>query len=484
MPSHIRPHETRARDPQIEKHVPHEEGRAPMAGLLGTGKGRARDLSAAFGHLADRDPEREREGDGQRGHDADEGQKAEPIPAAASNSVGGELKMQPAAIPEGRLNAKARAEIEEHGSVPVQLVSSQGRAVLSQEGAQSTGEQGQGSSGINWNTGQLPEGLDSRVEQYQIQTVVQPDGSIVVTSNNIRVQVQSLGGEFDAMFAGKSEAEINAMLAQWRARKDADDALGYGNLDKANPSAGKVQGTGDLRDLSRQSGYYGSEQHMVWAYAASARTGGRIPPEFFLELDPFGGTAGNGPEIQPGGGAGGPLSTIAMGHDTDWTLGRLMGVGPLSELHGLDPQNQLQMKLMGPVGLMDGNAAFATAVQFLPPALALEVLQAGQNAGLLSSVAMLAKLNEIKDRLRNDPAYAPFFAALDANTGADLYTLPRNDWNVQYTPEYISQQTGLWIEMAKHLPYTWSGPNSCPTVLQDDLGGLIREHSPGHDNPT
>jgi hypothetical protein len=477
MPSHIRPHETRERELAVEKHVPHEETRAPMAGLVGAGKGKARDLTAALGHLADG----ARDGEGTRGPDADAEERAEPVPAAAANSVGGELKLKPAAIPEDRLNAKARAEVDDNGSVPVQLVSAKGRALLSPEGALSTGEAGQGSSGIDWSTGELPEDLDSRVEQYQIQSVVQPDGSIVVTSNNIRVQVQSLGPEFDAMFAGKSEAEINAMLEQWRARKDADDALGYGNLDRADPSTGKVQGTGDLRDLSRQSGYYGSEQHMVWAYAASARTGGRIPPEFFLELDPFGGTAGNGPEIQPGGGAGGPLSTIAMGHDTDWTLGRLMGVGPLQELHDLDPQNQLQMKLMGPVGLMDGNAAFATVVQSLPPELAIEVYQAGQSAGpIFASAAMLAKLNEIKDRLRSDPAYAPFFAALDANTGADLYTLPRNDWNVQYTPEYISQQTGLWNELAKHLPYTWSGPDSCPAVLQDDLGELIEEHSPGH----
>lgn len=417
------------------------------------------------------------------------GTDREPPEAQASMQGGASLSMKPLSVPTGQLNKLAQAEVEQHGAVPVQLLGEGGQPIAASVAAGTqdpTAATGSQTGGVNWSQGELPPDYQQNLESYGIQTVVGPDGRITVTSNNIRVEVQSLGAEFDAMFAGKSEEEINQLLEQWRGRKDADDALGYGSLTNADGS-GQVQGTGDLRDLARQSGYYGSEQHVVWATAASARTGGRIPPEFFLELDPFGGTAGNGPEIiangtLQGGGAGGLLSTIAMGHDTDWTLGRLMGVGPLQELHDLNPQNELQMKLMGPVGLMNSNAAYLSALSALPAELQAEVQQA--SGGLLGFINGPAKQLEILDRLRSDPRYAPFFAAIDTNYqfGGDVYSFGRSDWTVQYTPQYIAEQTHTSRTITDRLPYTWSGQD-CPTRRRDDLADLTAQHAPGYRPP-
>lgn len=226
-------------------------------------------------------------------------------------------------MPFNALNPQAQSVVQQ-GEQPVQLwgANNRGNTALQTSAGSETGTTAEQGTDINRTTGNLPENLDSRVASFGIQAIVNPDGTIVVTTNNIQVSVQSLGPEFDAMFEGKSEAEINAMLDEWRERKDADDTLAYGG-----------DGTEDLRTRAAEDDYYGSEQHVVWATAASARTGGRIPPELFMEFDPFGGTAGNGPEIinpedWAGGGAGGMLSTIAMGHDTDSRAARSQRPAP------------------------------------------------------------------------------------------------------------------------------------------------------------
>lgn len=137
----------------------------------------------------------------------------------------------------------------------------------------------------------------------------------------------------------KLQGELDRAMAE----KNADDLRSYGADLTAN-------GYTSLEEWSRDTGYYGSPSHVAWAEAASARTSGQIPAEYFMHFDPFGGTAGNGPHILPQGQYPGVLSRIAMAHDTDWDLGRYFGAGPLASLRGQpNPEN------LGPVGLVPGQ---------------------------------------------------------------------------------------------------------------------------------
>ncbi|MCY1023528.1 hypothetical protein [Pyxidicoccus sp. MSG2] len=135
------------------------------------------------------------------------------------------------------------------------------------------------------------------------------------------------------------QAEMDRAMAE----KQADDASTYGAELAAH-------GYSSLEEWSRDTGYYGSPSHIAWAEAASARSGGQIPAEYWMRFDPFGGTAGNGPNILPTGEYPGALSRIAMAHDTDWDLGRYFGAGPLASLRGQPhPEN------LGTVGLIPGQ---------------------------------------------------------------------------------------------------------------------------------
>lgn len=133
--------------------------------------------------------------------------------------------------------------------------------------------------------------------------------------------------------------------------------------------------TAELRDQAIDAGYYRSPAHNAWAQAAEARTGGRIPAEWWITNDPFGGTAGNGPNVLPSGTYPGIASRIAMGHDTDWTLGRQFGAGPLSALkdsnaspgdmgsYGLVPNHSINPNLSDiysdPGGHADWNVVYS-----------------------------------------------------------------------------------------------------------------------------
>lgn len=138
-----------------------------------------------------------------------------------------------------------------------------------------------------------------------------------------------------------SDVPVAAVLARASAEKAAEDVRLYGAL---------VRGAGhaDLRAWAVAEGYYGSTYHLAWALAAEARTGGRVAATWWMEVDPFGGTAGNGPRVLPGGHWPSPLARVAMAHDTDWTLGRYFGVGPLAALRA-DTTNPLAE--LGRVGL-------------------------------------------------------------------------------------------------------------------------------------
>lgn len=178
-----------------------------------------------------------------------------------------------------------------------------------------------------------------KIAQYNIQSV-RAGNVYIITSNNIRLEVSPM--DFSRIVTADFD-EMNARLSRWREAKARDDLLAYG---KDTPT---------LFAQANRAGYMGSEQHTMWAMGASARTGCFIPPEFFFENEGYGGTAGNGPNILPGGDAREPLSTIAMGHDSDWMIGRLFAMGPLARLNTVTPRHQYQIQRMGSAGLFNAG---------------------------------------------------------------------------------------------------------------------------------
>ena len=143
----------------------------------------------------------------------------------------------------------------------------------------------------------------------------------VDNSRSIDITVQPLSGS-ELGSLNTSPANIKKQLDTASTNINAENQRAYGST------------TAQLRDQAIDSGYYRSPAHNAWAQAAEARTGGRVPAEWWIKNDPFGGTAGNGPNILASGSYPGVTSKIAMGHDTDWTLGRQFGAGPLSALKG------------------------------------------------------------------------------------------------------------------------------------------------------
>lgn len=143
----------------------------------------------------------------------------------------------------------------------------------------------------------------------------------VDNSRSIDIRVRPLSGS-ELGSLNTTPANIKKQLETASANINAENQRAYGST------------TAELRDQAIDSGYYRSPAHNAWAQAAEARTGGRVPAEWWITNDPFGGTAGNGPNILASGSYPGALSRIAMGHDTDWTLGRQFGAGPLSALPG------------------------------------------------------------------------------------------------------------------------------------------------------
>lgn len=139
-------------------------------------------------------------------------------------------------------------------------------------------------------------------------------------SRYIEISVMPLSGRD----LGSLNTGNQGQLSQLRA--DAAVRINRDNLD----FHGKT--TAQIRQMSIDQGYYNSPAHQAWAKAAEARTSGQIPASWWIQNDPYGGTAGNGPLIEPLGMYPQVNSKIAMGHDTDWTLGRQFGAGPLRDL--------------------------------------------------------------------------------------------------------------------------------------------------------
>ena len=154
-----------------------------------------------------------------------------------------------------------------------------------------------------------------------------PTGRGVIFHNEsvIDIRVRELQGKELGALASPNLSQYVERAEQ---RKNNEDVAAYGKT------------TRQLEQDARDSGYYGSRPHQAWAEAAEARTGGRLSSEFWMKFDPYGGTAGNGPNILPTGQYPGTLSKISMGHDTDWTLGRHFQAGPMRGLYGAnqDPE--------------------------------------------------------------------------------------------------------------------------------------------------
>lgn len=175
-----------------------------------------------------------------------------------------------------------------------------------------------------------------------------PD-AVALQQGGIHVRVEPLRLPCD-------EPGWEAELARAAAEKRAEDKLAYGAIFEA-------RGVADMRELASKDGYLGSESHRAWAAGAEARSGGCVPASWWMDADPFGGTAGNGPKILPFGRWPSPLARVAFAHDADWTLGRYFGVGPLAPLRG----QPYQPKKMGSVGLIPQGGPYAGVPSYLRP---------------------------------------------------------------------------------------------------------------------
>ena len=166
--------------------------------------------------------------------------------------------------------------------------------------------------------------IPSKVGTVNIRKAAQTvdRGGAVFNANAIiemRLRVL-VGAELGTLANVRTAQDVAPILSRVSASINSANLVAYGKT------------TDQLFALASQQGYFGSPSHVVWSEAAEARTGGRVSAAWWRANDPFGGTAGNGPNILPGGRYPGSVAKIAMAHDTDWTLGRWFNAGPLKAL--------------------------------------------------------------------------------------------------------------------------------------------------------
>jgi hypothetical protein len=154
--------------------------------------------------------------------------------------------------------------------------------------------------------------------------MVWPIPDDVRNTATINIEVRALHrSELGLLNAEKHSAQdIEHYIGKAFEKKNNDDVKAYGKT------------TEQLYEEAAKSGYLNSPAHMAWSEAAAARTNGVMSAERFRRLDPYGGTAGNGPDILPQGAYPGVGAKIAMAHDTDWSLGRYFQAGPMRGLYG------------------------------------------------------------------------------------------------------------------------------------------------------
>lgn len=169
-----------------------------------------------------------------------------------------------------------------------------------------------------------------------ITHMIWPIPDDVRNTATINIRVRELPGDEKGLLNPErhSAKDIEHYIGKAFEKKNNDDYSAYNKT------------TAQLYGESAKSGYLNSPAHMAWSEAAEARTGGMMSAERFRRLDPYGGTAGNGPDILPQGAYPGPGALIAMAHDTDWSLGRYFQAGPMSALYG-SQESALQMGMYG-----------------------------------------------------------------------------------------------------------------------------------------
>lgn len=169
-------------------------------------------------------------------------------------------------------------------------------------------------------------------------------------NNRVEVSVGSIRIRVRPLDLGIQANQLGTERDRAVQEKNADDLRAYN------------KSTADIRALAEAAGYYGSMAHNAWAAAAQARSGGVLFADWWKRFDPYGGTAGNGPDVLPQGQYPGVLSRIAMGHDTDWSLGRYFGAGPMRNLRGssLPPAVLGAVGLSGDVNILVGMNPFET----------------------------------------------------------------------------------------------------------------------------
>lgn len=168
---------------------------------------------------------------------------------------------------------------------------------------------------------------------------VSRDGDVyMIRSANIEAVVRPI----ETLSLPDDPVSLAAELSAIEDCKEADDQRAY------------RQTLEELSARSRTAGYFGSEQHRMYAVIAAARSDFRIGADYFLTHEPFGGTAGSGPKLLRGGRTGEILSTIALAHDSDWFYGRYLAAGPLSALAEVPEGDLVYLAL---VGLVDAEHA-------------------------------------------------------------------------------------------------------------------------------
>jgi hypothetical protein len=239
---------------------------------------------------------------------------------------------------------------------------------------------------------------------------------------------------------------MQQLISRWRMKKDRDDRLAYNAATSA------------LYAQSNSQGYMGSEQHTVWALGASARTGCFIPPEFFFENESFGGTAGNGPNVLPGGGRGEPLSTIAMAHDSDWMIGRIWGMGLLARLSTVEPMTQTQIARMGSVGLFNGtttNQILARDNRFFPPRGNDEIWRDNEITSMLDACSQLFRQYECY--LNDNPSVTYGWGVKFTRAHARFNILHNQHWFVRLLAAGGASELGSHTVESYGDHYLWDG---------------------------
>jgi hypothetical protein len=161
------------------------------------------------------------------------------------------------------------------------------------------------------------------------------------------------------------------------------------------------------------------------------------------------------------------MSTISMAHDTDWSLGRYMNVGPLQQLNSIQPTERYQAKRMGMAGLFNGSEAVS-----FNPARVVNPFDEQDRQRQATDDQIFQTLNAASSR---ESLYRGWSSNVmdDANYKINPGL---HDWRVQYRPEYQQNVRGPTDDATAFAEAeTFRGDG----VHGNTLGWLNAHHSPG-----